>query len=126
MAKIRGATPEEYLDNVPPELQERVRSLHQTLENALPHASVQIKWGQPAFIDETILVAYAVFSKHINLYSTPSSREALSAEGKLQGYKVGKGSIQLPHDVSLPLDLITFVAKARATEYHEHKVLWMS
>lgn len=126
MAKIRGTTPEEYLGNIPPELQERVRSLHQTLENALPEASVQIKWGQPAFIDGTILVAYAVFSKHTNLYSTPSSREALSAEGKLDGFKVGKGSIQLPHDLPLPLELVALVAKARATEYREHKVLWMS
>ncbi|WP_219844044.1 iron chaperone [Arthrobacter sp. MYb227] len=126
MAKVRGGTPDEYLSNVPPELQERVRSLHQVLEAALPEARVQIKWGQPAFIKETILISYAVFTHHINLYSTPSSREALSAAGKLEGFKVGKGSIQLPHAMPLPRELIELLAISRAAEYEEHQVLWMS
>lgn len=125
MAKVRGSTPSEYLDNVPAELQERVRTLHRVLETALPQAQVEIKWGQPAFINQTILITYAVFTNHINLYSTPSSREALSAAGELEGFKVGKGSIQLPHAVPLPLEVIERVATARATEFEEHKVLWM-
>ncbi|WP_411733153.1 iron chaperone [Paeniglutamicibacter sp.] len=123
MAKIKGATPEEYLGNVPVEHRPRARELHRALCEALPHASVQIKWGQPAFVDDTILVAYAVFSKHINLYTTPSSRDALA--GELGGYTLGKGSIQLPHDEPLPLELIRLVATARATEFREHHVRWM-
>lgn len=125
MAKVRGKILREYLDNVPDEFQERVRTLHHALEIALPQAQVESKWGQPAFIIETILIAYAVFTNHINLYSTPSSREALSAAGKLDGFTVGKGSIQLLHSVPLPLDVIGLVAKSRATEYDDHKVLWM-
>ncbi|MGB9033297.1 MAG: DUF1801 domain-containing protein [Paeniglutamicibacter sp.] len=124
MAKIRGATPEEYFANVPAELRPRARQLHRTLVQALPRAQVQIKWGQPAFVDGTILVSYAVFAKHINLYTTPSSREALA--GELSGHRTGKGSIQLPHDEPLPIGLVKRVAAARAQEYLEHGVLWMS
>ena len=124
MAKIRGATPEEYFANVPAELLPRVKELHRALAQALPRAQVQIKWGQPAFVDGTILVSYAVFAKHINLYTTPSSREALA--GELSGHKTGKGSIQLPHDEPLPIGLVKRVAAARAAEYLEHRVLWMS
>lgn len=123
MAKIKGATPEEYLGNVPADLQSRARALHQALCETLPHASVQIKWGQPAFVDDTILVAYAVFSKHINLYTTPSSRAALA--GELAGYTLGKGSIQLPHDEPLPVELIKVVATAREKEFREQHVRWM-
>ena len=126
MAKIRGTTPEEYFANVPAELRPRAMELHRALAQALPRAQVQvqIKWGQPAFVDGTILVSYAVFAKHINLYTTPSSREALA--GELAGHKTGKGSIQLPHDEPLPIGLVKRVAAARAQEYLEHGVLWMS
>jgi len=124
MAKIRGTTPEEYFANVPAELRPRVTELHRALAQALSRAQVQIKWGQPAFVDGTILVSYAVFAKHINLYTTPSSREALA--GELAGHKTGKGSIQLPHDEPLPIGLVKRAAAARAKEYLEHGVLWMS
>ncbi|MFL4475257.1 iron chaperone [Paeniglutamicibacter sp. MACA_103] len=123
MAKISGATPKEYLDNVPVDLQPRARALHQALCEALPHAEVQIKWGQPAFVDDTILVAYAVFSKRINLYTTPSSRNALA--GELVGYTLGKGSIQLPHEAPLPLGLVKLVATAREQEFRQQHVRWM-
>ena len=123
MAKIKGATVEEYLGNVPDELRPRAMALHRALCEALPHAAVQIKWGQPAFVDDTILVAYAVFARHINLYTTPSSRAALA--GELAGYTLGKGSIQLPHDRPLPLEIVKLVATARDREFREHHVRWM-
>lgn len=108
---------------MPAELRPRARALHRALCEALPHAGVQITWGQPAFVDDTILVAYAVFPKHINLYTTPGSRDALA--GELAGYTLGKGSIQLPHDQPLPLDLIQLVATAREQEFRERGVRWM-
>ncbi|MBV1779630.1 DUF1801 domain-containing protein [Paeniglutamicibacter sp. ABSL32-1] len=108
---------------MPVELQPRARALHRALCEALPHAGVLITWGQPAFVDDTILVAYAVFPKHINLYTTPGSRDALA--GELAGYTLGKGSIQLPHDQPLPLDLIQLVATAREQEFRERGVRWM-
>lgn len=126
MARIKGRTLEEYLVKVPAELADRVVALHGALARALPEAQVEIKWGQPAFIDATILLSYAVYTRHINLYTTPSSRAALAEAGDLDGFTTGKGSIQLPHDAPLPLELITRIAAARAAEYREHHVLWRS
>lgn len=126
VATIKGTTLEEYLGKVPAELADRVAALHGALARALPEARVEIKWGQPAFVDTTILISYAAYTKHINLYTTLSSRAALAEAGDLAGFTTGKGSIQLPHDDPLPLELITRIAAARAAEYREHHVLWRS
>lgn len=126
MATIKRTTVEEYLGKVPAELSDRVAALHGGLVRALPEAQVEIKWGQPSFVDATILLSYAVYTKHINLYTTPSSRAALAEAGDLDGFTTGKGSIQLPHDAPLPLPLISRIAAARAAEYREHHVLWRS
>lgn len=124
MAKVKGATAGEYPGKVPAEPQPRARAPHRALCESLPNARVQVKWGQPAFVDDTILVSYAVYAKHINLCTTPGSREALA--GELAGYTLGKGSIQLPHDEPLPIDLIKLVATAREKEFREQHVRWRS
>jgi uncharacterized protein YdhG (YjbR/CyaY superfamily) len=49
-------------------------------------------------------IYFAAFPHHIGLYATPSANSAFAKE--LSTYKVGKGSIQLPLDQGLPLDLV--------------------
>jgi uncharacterized protein YdhG (YjbR/CyaY superfamily) len=50
------------------------------------------------------LIYFAGFAHHIGLYATPSANIAFTQQ--LSGYKQGKGSIQLPLDQDLPLDLV--------------------
>ena len=51
-----------------------------------------------------ILVYFAAFKNHIGYYATPHTNSAFGEE--LLHYKVGKGSIQFPHNEPLPLELI--------------------
>ena len=60
------------------------------------------------------MVYYAAYDKHIGFYPTPSGIAAFKKE--LGGYKGAKGSVQLPIDKPLPLDLIAQIVKFRVEE----------
>jgi uncharacterized protein YdhG (YjbR/CyaY superfamily) len=68
----------------------------------------------PAFDYKGVLVYYAAFKDHISFFPTGSGRFAF--EDELAGYAGGKGTVQLPLDKPLPLDLITRIVKFRVEE----------
>jgi uncharacterized protein YdhG (YjbR/CyaY superfamily) len=79
-----------------------------------PDAEEGIRYGIPTFMLHGNLVHYAAFKKHIGFYPVPSGVEAFKDE--LEPYKQGKGSIQFPHDLPLPLDLMRRMVGFRIEE----------
>lgn len=87
------------------EVQERLKKLRRRIVKIVPEASESIAYGLPAYkYKKKPLVYFGAFSHHIGLYATPSANE--NFQNDLKGYKQGRGSIQLPHDKELPLELI--------------------
>jgi len=87
------------------EVQERLKKLRRLIVKMVPEASESIAYGLPAYkYKKKPLVYFGAFSHHIGLYATPSANE--NFQNDLKGYKQGRGSIQLPHDKELPLELI--------------------
>lgn len=71
----------------------------------------------PTYWKKRNLIQFAVSKKHIGLYPGPAAVEAFA--DRLQGYKTSKGTIQLPYDKPLPLDLICEIAVWCGKEYGE-------
>ena len=77
----------------------------------------KISWSMPTYWKNRNLIQFAAAKKHIGLYPGPAAVEAFA--DRLQGYKTSKGTIQLPYDKPLPLDLISEIAAWCGKEYGE-------
>ncbi|GJM80667.1 DUF1801 domain-containing protein [Paenibacillus timonensis] len=109
------ATIDEYIAQVPPEIQDRLQQIRKVVREAAPDAVEKISYQMPTFeTDGRNLVHFAAFKNHIGFYPTPSGTEEFAEE--LSVYKGGKGSVQFPLDQPLPLDLIRRVVLFRVEE----------
>lgn len=115
-----GAAPqsiEEYIAQQPEDARSYLRQINDTIKSALPEAVPKISWSMPTYWKKQNLIQFASSKKHIGLYPGPAAVEAFTDQ--LQGYKTSKGTIQLPYDKPLPLDLIREIAVWCKKEYGE-------
>lgn len=107
-----------YISNAPEAVQELLKKIRATIQNAAPEADESISYGMPAFsINGKPLVYFAAFKNHIGFYATPSGHTAF--EKALSKYKQGKGSVQFPLNEPIPFPLITKIVKFRLKEVKE-------
>jgi uncharacterized protein YdhG (YjbR/CyaY superfamily) len=121
--KPKAATIADYIAAAPKPAQKNLRELYAILKKAAPKAREAIKWSTPVFEDTRILFAFAAYKSHINFMPTPPTIERFKAE--LEGYRIGKGSIQFPHDAPLPKALIAKIAKDRVKDLRDNDARWM-
>lgn len=103
---------DQYIANFPVETQKLLRQIRETIHKAVPEAKEVISYGMPAFKQNTVLVYFAGYAKHIGFYPTGSGIEAFKEE--FTQYKWSKGAVQFPLDKPLPLELITRITKFKA------------
>jgi uncharacterized protein YdhG (YjbR/CyaY superfamily) len=113
----------EYINAAPNEARGKLRQLRACVLSAAPGAKESLKWGVPAFSYHRILVTFAAYKNHINLYPTPSAVKAFSKH--LSKFKTGGSSIQFPLDKPLPLPLIRKIVAFRVRECLEGDRRWM-
>lgn len=90
---------------------------------ALPDAIAEIKWNVPAYSTGTVLVTFAGFTKHLNLYLTSGTMMAF--ERALTEYRTGKSAISFRYDQTLPEQLIGDLLAHRPIEYTHDGITWM-
>ncbi len=105
---------EGYISGRPEEVQAALRKVDAAIKAGIPEAKEKISWGMPTYWQGRILIQFAAAKRHIGLYPGPEAVEAFS--GRLDGYKTSKGTIQLPYDRPLPLELIQKIAQWCAKE----------
>ena len=98
----------EYIAAQDESIQSRLNEVYATIKAALPDATEKISWQMPTFWKGQNLIHFAAQKKHIGLY--PGGEATTHFAGKLAGYKFSKGTIQLPNDRPLPIDLIAEIA----------------
>ena len=106
---------EEYIKRQPESTQPHLRMVNDAVREAIPDAAEKISWSMPTYWKGQNLIQFAAFRKHIGLYPGPEAVEAFA--GRLCGYRTSKGTIQLPYEKPLPLDLIREIAKWCRQEY---------
>jgi uncharacterized protein YdhG (YjbR/CyaY superfamily) len=103
---------DQYIANFPVETQKLLQQVRETIHKAVPAVKEIISYGMPAFKQNTVLVYFAGYAKHIGFYPTASGIETFKDE--FNSYKWSKGAVQFPLDKPLPLDLITRITKFKA------------
>ena len=107
---------DEYISAFPPDVRRKLTAIRRQIRKAAPDAVEKISYGMPAFALNGNLVYFAAHAHHIGFYPG-SSRVVFGVFAReLAGYARGKGSVQLPLDEPLPLDLIARIVEHRAAE----------
>lgn len=103
-----------YIVTFPPQVQEHLHQIRETIKNAAPEATEKISYGMPTFHFKGNLIHFAGYKKHIGLYPAPQGIEAFKDE--LSVYKGAKGSVQFPLNKPMPLDLIARITRYRVEQ----------
>jgi len=101
---------DEYIAACPPQSQERLQKIRETIKKLAPEAKEKISYQIAAFeLNGRNLVHFAGWKKHISLYPLPAGDEAF--ERQSEPYVAGKGTLKFPLDKPLPVKLIKRVVE---------------
>jgi len=113
---------DDYISKFPSPVNDRLQHIREIIKSEGPHLNEGMKWGNPAYSSETIMVILAGYKHHIGLHATKTVIESL--QDKLANYKTTAGSVQFSHDKPIPVDLVREILRSRIEEYKKHGVLW--
>ena len=99
-------TIEEYILEQPEAVQPILRLLQETIHGAIPEAKETISWSMPTFCN---LIQFAASQKYIGLYPGPEAVEVFA--DRLALFPTSKGTIRLPLNQPMPLELIADIAR---------------
>ncbi len=108
-------TPEQYIDQFDGEVKARLIVLRELMREEASDADEGVVYGLIGYkLNKKPLVYFGGFAHHIGFYATPNGHEAFKNE--FAAYKQGKGSVQLPLDQPLPVELVRKVVKFRRSQ----------
>lgn len=94
-----------YINGFGDKRTERLQTIRKLVLELVPDAVESLSYGLVGYKhNKKPLVYFGAFPKHIGFYATPNGHEAFKDE--FAKYKQGKGSVQLPLDQPLPIELI--------------------
>ena len=107
---------DEYIVRCPGDTQEILKQIRTAIKKVVPDAEETISYGIPTFnLNGTYLIYFAAYKKHIGIYPVPSAIEEIGQE--FASFKTsGKGTLQLPLDKPMPINLITKLVKFKVRE----------
>ncbi len=105
---------DEYIALQPLAIQERLHQLRKLIRDTAPLAKEVISYNMPAYKLNGMLLYFAAHTNHIGLYPTASGIAAFQKD--LAKYQTSKGTVQFPHNKSIPFPLIKKIIKFRVQE----------
>ena len=100
---------DEYIADQDPAIQERLRAVRNAITTAIPEAKERISYQMPTFWKGRNIIHYAAAKNHIGIY--PGGEATTIFAERLTGFRTSKGTIQLPNEKELPLDLVAEIAR---------------
>lgn len=112
--KITYSSIDNYIEQFPPEVQEKLNTIRKVIKESAPDAEEKISYQMPTFALHGNLVHFAAYRNHIGFY--PAASGIVEFKQELSEYKGAKGSVQFPINMPLPLELISKIVKFRVAE----------
>ena len=109
----------DYILGFPPETQEKLNQMRDTILEILPDSTEMISYGIPTFFLKGNVVHFAGYKSHIGFYPGADGIEAFMSE--LSAYKLSKGTVQFPLDQPLPLELVRKITTYRKEQNQAKK-----
>lgn len=108
-------TVDAYIAAFPRAVQAKLRAVRRAIRTAVPAAAESISYRMPAYKLDGPLLYFAAYTAHIGLYPMIGGIKAAFAK-ELVRYEQSKGTLRLPLDAPIPVDLIARIARFRARE----------
>lgn len=110
MKRTVPKTIDDYISGFPPEVQEILGKIRQSIRKAAPQAQETISYGIPTFtLRDTYLIYFAAYKKHIAIYPVPGGNGEFKEE--VSAYRTGKGTLQFPLDKPIPYNLLRKIVR---------------
>ncbi|MCL2784999.1 MAG: DUF1801 domain-containing protein [Propionibacteriaceae bacterium] len=110
----RFTTIDEYICQLPESQQVVLEQIRHTIHRTAPEAKERISYDMPAFWQGQTLIWFGATKKHLGIYPTGSGVEAFA--DRLTGYETSKGTIRIPWDKPVPVELIADIVAFRLAE----------
>ncbi len=102
-------TVDEYIESQDENVRPKLNEIRAVIRAAIPDAEECISWSMPTYRKGNNLLHFAASKKHLGLYPGGEATTVFAEE--LAGFDVSKGTIRLPYDRALPVELISMIAK---------------
>lgn len=114
MAENTYTTIDEYIALFPAYIRDRLEAIRSAIHDAAPEAAEKISYQMPTFHQHGNVVHFAAFTNHIGFF--PGASGVAAFADRLTAYKTSKGTIQLPNNQPLPLELVKEITRWRVEE----------
>ena len=105
----KPATVDEYIAAQDEAVQPRLREIRAIFRQALPEAEECLSWSMPTYRKGRNIIHFAAQKKHVGIY--PGGEATAVFADELQGFDVSKGTIRLPYDQEVPVQLLEKIAR---------------
>ena len=105
----------QYIDGLPPELQDTVIDIRSAILQEVSGAEEKLAYGIPTVtLGGKNLISYAVWKTHIGVYPIPAGDEGF--QKRIEPYRESKSTARFPLGKPIPLGLIAEMARLLAAE----------
>lgn len=117
---------EEYLVRIdPPEHQQRMRDIHDRVQEKFPQLVIQMKWNQPMFTDHgTYIIAFSTAKKHLSVAPEKAALNQFSEKIARIGYPCSKELIQIPWTTEVDFELLEEIIEFNITDKADYSEFW--
>lgn len=105
---------DDYIRGFSPDVRKKLMEIRNLIKKMVPDAEEKISYRMPAFFLNGNLVYFGAFEDHISFFPTSSGIAAFKSE--ISAYKHAKGTVQLPLDKPIPIELIRRIVEFRVKE----------
>jgi uncharacterized protein YdhG (YjbR/CyaY superfamily) len=114
MQSDRAKSVDEYIAAQPEAVRPKLEQVRAAIRRAVPEAVEGIGYRMPGYkLHGKPMLYFAGFKEHYSLFAA-SGTFFTALEDELKGYKLRKGTIHFPLTKSVPVKLISRIAKLRA------------
>lgn len=107
---------DEYIAAQPEAARAKLEQVRAAIQRAVPEAVEGIGYRMPGYkLDGKPMLYFAGFKEHYSLFAASGTFFA-ALKDELRGYEVRKGTVRFPLTQSVPVKLISRVAKLRAAD----------
>ena len=110
-------TIDEYIEAQDEAVQPRLREIREVIRSAIPEAQERLSWSMPTFWKGRNILHFAASKKHLGLY--PGGEATTVFADALKDYDVSKGTVRIPWDRALPVELVQRIARWCYEEYRK-------
>lgn len=112
----------DYIAKFPDLAKEKLQQIRSIIKTESPQLQESLKWGNPAYSNDTIMFIIAGYKNHVSIHVTKTVIEKLQKQ--LSNYETTPGSVKFPLNNPLPIDLLKEIIRTRLHEYEKQGVLW--